>query len=91
MTEPRELNELESAKIDIITLKTQLINEQKKSREYQQVIVDLRKEVLDLRAQLQESENDKTLLEMGIIGNNRVVKTDNGKYRVEPLDEAVKN
>lgn len=91
MMESRILNELESARVDVLTLQTQLLNEQKKAIEYQQVIVDLRKEVLDLKSQAQELKNDKALLDMGIVGNNRVIKLGDGKYKIEPFEEAAKS
>lgn len=84
MTEPRILNELESLKVEILTLRTQLLNEQKKSVEYQQVIVNLRKENLDLKGQLLEAENDDALTGCGIIGDSKITRLENGKYQVEP-------
>lgn len=90
IAEPRILNETESFKVEIIALKTQLLNEQKKSVEYQQAIVDLRKENLTLKGQLQESDNDKILLDFGIVGNNKITRLEDGKYKVEPQNGQTK-
>lgn len=85
----RILNDVEAMKVEIITLRTQLINEQKKSVEYQQVIVDLRKENLELKGQLLEAESDKTLAGIGILDNSRITRLEDGKYKVEPHSNGV--
>jgi hypothetical protein len=89
--ESRILSDTESLKVELLTLKTQILNEQKKSVEYQQVIVNLRKENLELKGQLLEAENDKTLINVGIIGNNKITRLEDGKYKVEPQNGAVEN
>ncbi len=90
MSEPRILNEHESLKVEVITLRMQLLNEQKKAVDYQQAIVDLRVENLKLRTQLLEADNDKTLSEFGIVGNNKIVRLEDGKYKVEPQNGVAK-
>lgn len=89
MTE-RILDPVESLKVEIMTLRTQLLNEQKKSMEYQQVIVDLRKTNLDLKGQLLEADNEKALSELGVVGDSKITMTSDGKYKVESLEATTK-
>lgn len=80
----RVLTMEESLQVEIVSLKTQLHGEMKKALEYKQAILDLQKENVGLRAQLLEKENEQTFLKMGVFGEVKLNKQQDGKYRVEP-------
>lgn len=81
---PRTLTTEESLQVEVVSLKTQLHAEQKKALEYKQAILDLQKENIGLKAQLLEKENEQIFLRMGILGEVKLNKQQDGKYRVEP-------
>lgn len=82
--EPKIFGEVESLKIEVATLNAQLLKEQERVVQYQQKIVDLTKENLQLRTQIVQNGNEKLFDELGIKGKVRLKKLEDSRYQLEP-------
>ena len=83
-TESKVFSELESLKIEVTVLQSQLLKEEERIVSYQQKIVDLTKENLQLRNELLKAQNSKLFDELGIKGKVKLQKQDDSRYKVEP-------
>ena len=83
-TESKVFSEMESLKIEVATLQSQLLKEEERIVSYQQKIVDLTKENLDLRNELLKIQNNKLFDELGIKGKVRLQKQEDNRYKLEP-------
>lgn len=75
--------ELESLKIEVATLQSQLLKEEERVIAYQQKVVDLSKENLQLRNQIQKEYNNKLFNDLGIKGKISLKKLEDGRYKLE--------
>lgn len=89
--EPKIFNEVDSLKIEIASLNTQLLKQEERIIAFQQKIVDLAKENHQLRDLLLKAENSKLFDELGIKGGLvRLQKQEDNRYKLE-LEPEVKN
>lgn len=82
-TEPKVFDEMESLKIDVATLQSQLLREEERIVQYQQKIVDLAKENLQLRNDLLKVYNDKLFKELDIKDQSKLQKQADNRYKLE--------
>lgn len=82
--EPKIFSELESLKIEVATLQSQLLKEEERIVSYQQKIVDLTKENLQLRSDFLKANNTRLFDELGIKGKVKLQKLEDNRYKVEP-------
>lgn len=87
MSTERIFNELESLKIENANLQFLLLKEEERIVEYQQKIVNLAKENVELRNDLLKVENSKLFEELGIKGKVKFIKMDDGRYKLAPEEQ----
>lgn len=89
--EPKVFNEVDSLKIEVASLNTQLLKSEERIIAFQQKIVDLAKENYELRDLLLKIENNKLFDELGIKGKLvKLQKQEDNRYKLE-LEPEVKN
>lgn len=82
--EPIIFNEVDSLKIEIASLNTQLLKEEERIVAFQQKIVDLAKENYQLREELLKRDNSKLFDDLGIKGKTvKLKKQDDNRYKLE--------
>ena len=89
--EPKVFNEMDSLKIEVASLRSQLLKEEERIVSYQQKIVDLTKENLQLRSELLKIDNARLFEGLGIKGKANLKKQDDNRYKLElePNEQAV--
>lgn len=81
--EDKIFNEMESLRIEVATLQSQLLKEEERILSYQQKIVDLSKENLQLRNVILKYDNDKLFDQLGIKGKVKLIKQEDNRYKLE--------
>lgn len=87
MSTERIFNELESLKIENANLQFLLLKEEERIVEYQQKIVNLAKENVELRNDLLKVENSKLFEELGIKGKVKFIKMEDNRYKLAPEEQ----
>lgn len=82
--EQKIFSEVESLKLEVATLQTQLLKEEERIVSYQQKIVDLTKENLELRTTILKIDNNRLFDELGIKGKVRLQKQEDNRYKLVP-------
>ena len=77
------LDEVQSLRVDLVNLQTQLLREQELNTNLQQAIVEMRKELAVYRTQLSRAENEKLIDDLGLKGEINLKKLENGRYQAE--------
>lgn len=86
--DPKIFNEVDSLKIEIASLHTQLLKEEERIVAFQQKIVDLARENHQLREALLKADNSKLFDELGIKGKVvKLHKQEDNRYKLEAETE----
>lgn len=73
----------QSFQVEIVSLQTQLLREQELSMNLQQGIVELRKELFQIRNNMSIQANDKLISDLGLKGDVKLTKLPDGRYQAE--------
>jgi hypothetical protein len=86
--DPKIFNEVDSLKIEIASLHTQLLKEEERIVAFQQKIVDLARENHQLREAILKADNSKLFDELGIKGKIvKLLKQEDNRYKLESETE----
>lgn len=73
----------QSLQIEVVSLQAQLLKEQELSMNLQQVVVELRRELFQLRSGMSAQANDKLIADLGLQGDVKLTKMPDGRYQAE--------